>query len=63
MPLPAQAWLTWDPLETQHPPRGARLNRETLGWWGGVIAALCSRGRSRYRLATGRGCGRDVGGA
>lgn len=35
VPLPAQAWLTWDPLETQRPPEGARLYRETLGWWWG----------------------------
>ena len=35
VPPPAQAWLTWDPLETQRPPQGARLYRETLGWWWG----------------------------
>lgn len=60
VPPPAQAWLTWDPLETQRPPRGlGSIGRHWAGG-GGVVAALCSRGRSRYRLATGQGCGRSL---
>ena len=41
-------------------PRGlGSIGRHWAGG-GGVVAALCSRGRSRYRLATGQGCGRSL---